>query len=139
MSEKENGRTVGSGTAFGAGEDECANTDFTSLRERSRRVAEVERRYFADNPRLGAYFTDYARDCAEKGRRFSVYEPAEWLRWHKPADSHGMDSTVNNSDLPIISRLLVEKVPECAEFIEQRKSIYDRIFAIRSAVGVHRG
>lgn len=133
---KKKGRTVGSGTTQSAGEKVlCAEHDSTSNDELARRVAEVEYRYFTDNPILGAHFIDYAKDCAERGKRFSVYEPAEWLRWHKPADSHGKDSAVNNSDLPIISRLLVEKVPECAELLERRSSKYDVVFEARTGRG----
>ena len=133
MSAEKKGRTVGSDAAKSAGEKvSCADNDST-IEELSLRVAAVERRYFSD-PRIEAYFCDHARACASAGRRFSTYERAEWLRWFKPSNSHGRDIEVDNTDIPIVARLTVERVPECKPYIELRKSKYDAVFEARRAI-----
>lgn len=129
MGAEEKGRTVGSGTAQSAGEKESAENDST-IEELTLRVAAVERRYFSD-PRIEAYFCDHARACAAAGRRFSTYERAEWLRWFRPSNSLGHDIEVDNTDIPIVARLTVERVPECLPFIELRRSKYDAVFEAR--------
>lgn len=106
--------------------------DDTSFEDLARQYAEVERRYFGDS-RIEAYFTDHARACAASGRRFSTYERAEWLRWYKPSDSRGRDIEVNNTDIPIIARLTLERVPEAVPFMELRKSKFDAVYQMRKA------
>lgn len=115
-------------------ENDCTITpeEFEAL---ALRVSEVERRYFEDNERLGAFFTDYAKDKAARGQRFSIQERAEWLRWHRPSDSYGVDAKVNNSDMSILSRLVAERVPECVGLLEQRSSRYDVVFGERGNSG----
>lgn len=121
--------------AVGDGREEAteARDDSTSFEELARRYAEVERRYFGD-ARIEAYFTDHARACAAAGRRFSTYERAEWLRWYKPSDSRGRDIEVNNTDIPIIARLTLERVPEAVPFMELRKSKFDAVYQARKAI-----
>lgn len=121
--------------AVGDGRTEAieAQDDSTSFEELARRYAEVERRYFGD-ARIEAYFTDHARACAAAGRRFSTYERAEWLRWYKPSDSRGRDIEVNNTDIPIIARLTLERVPEAVPFMELRKSKFDAVYQARKAI-----
>lgn len=109
-----------------------AQDDSTSSEDLARQYAEVERRYFGDS-RIEAYFTDHARACAAAGRRFSTYERAEWLRWYKPSDSRGRDIEVNNTDIPIIARLTLERVPEAVPFMELRKSKFDAVYQARRA------
>jgi len=111
---------------------DSASSYDTSFEELARRYADVERRYFGDE-RIEAFFTDHARACAAAGRRFSTYERAEWLRWYKPSDSRGRDIEVNNTDIPIIARLTLERVPEAVPFMELRKSKYDPVFEARGA------
>ena len=110
-----------------------AQDDSTSFEDLALQYAEVERSYFGD-PRIEAYFTDHARACAAAGRRFSTYERAEWLRWYKPSDSRGRDIEVNNSDVPIIARLTLERVPEAVPFMELRKSKFDAVYQARKAI-----
>lgn len=134
MGAEKKGRTVGSDAAEGADENVlCAENNSTSFEELARQYAEVERRYFGDS-RIEAYFTDHARACAAAGRRFSTYERAEWLRWYRPSDSQGRDIEVNNTDIPILARLTLERVPECEPFIELRKSKYDAVYQARKAI-----
>ena len=116
----------------GLAEANSATNDDTSFRDLALRYAEAERRYFGD-ARIEAYFTDHARACAAAGRRFSTYERAEWLRWYKPSDSRGRDIEVNNSDVPIIARLTLERVPEAVPFMELRKSKFDAVYQARRA------
>lgn len=118
----------------GLAEAESATNDNTAqFEELARQYAEVERRYFSDS-RIEAYFTDHARACAAAGRRFSTYERAEWLRWYKPSDSRGRDIEVNNTDIPVIARLTLERVPEAVPFMELRKSKFDAVYQARKAI-----
>lgn len=121
--------------AVGDGREEAteARDDSTSFEDLERQYVAAERRYFGD-ARIEAYFTDHARACAAAGRRFSTYERAEWLRWYKPSDSRGHDIAVDNTDIPIIARLTLERVPECEPFIELRKSKYDAVYQARKAI-----
>ena len=133
MIAKKEARTRGL-EAMGNGLDnaDTATKDDSSFEELERQYADVERRYFGD-ARIEAYFTDHARACAAAGRRFSTYERAEWLRWYKPSDSRGRDIEVNNSDVPIIARLTLERVPEAVPFMELRKSKFDAVYQARRA------
>lgn len=134
MGAEKKGRTVGSDAAEGAGENVlCAEDNSTSFEDLERQYAEAERRYFGD-AHIEAYFTDHARACAAAGRRFSTYERAEWLRWYKPSDSQGRDIEVNNTDIPIIARLTLERVPEAVPFMELRKSKFDAVYQARMAI-----
>lgn len=134
MGAEKKGRTVGSDAAEGADENVlCAENNSTSFEDLARQYAEAERRYFGD-ARIEAYFTDHARACAAAGRRFSTYERAEWLRWYRPSDSRGRDIEVNNSDVPIIARLTLERVPEAVPFMELRKSKFDAVYQARKAI-----
>ena len=122
-------KAAGSGLAEA---ESATNDDTAQFEELARQYAEVERRYFGDS-RIEAYFTDHARACAAAGRRFSTYERAEWLRWYKPSDSRGRDIEVNNTDIPIIARLTLERVPEAVPFMELRKSRFDAVYQARRA------
>lgn len=134
MGAEKKGRTVGSDAAEGADEKVlCAEDNSTSFEDLERQYAEAERRYFGD-ARIEAYFTDRARACAAAGRRFSTYERAEWLRWYRPSDSRGRDIEVNNTDIPIIARLTLERVPEAVPFMELRKSKFDAVYQARKAI-----
>jgi len=133
MGAEKKGRTVWSDAAKSAGEEVLRQEHDTSFEELERQYTDVERRYFGDS-RVETYFTDHARACAAAGRRFSTYERAEWLRWYKLSDSRGRDIEVNNTDIPILARLTVERVPECEPFIELRKSKYDAVFEARRAI-----
>lgn len=115
-----------------AGADSATDDD-TSFEELARLYADAERRYFGDT-RVEAFFTDHARACAAAGRRFSTYERAEWLRWCRPTDSRGREIEVNNSDIPIIARLTLERVPEAVPFMELRKSKFDAVYQARRAI-----
>ena len=134
MGAEKKGRTVGSDAAEGADENVlCAENDSTSFEDLARQYVAAERRYFGDS-RIEAYFTDHARACAAAGRRFSTYERAEWLRWYKPSDSRGRDIAVDNTDIPIIARLTLERVPEAVPFMELRKSKFDAVYQARKAI-----
>ena len=134
MGAEKKGRTVGSDAAEGADEKVlCAEDNSTSFEDLERQYAETERHYFGD-ARIEAYFTDHARACAAAGRRFSTYERAEWLRWYKPSDSRGRDIKVNNTDIPILARLTLERVPEAVPFMELRKSKFDAVYQARKAI-----
>lgn len=87
-------------------------------------VAETERihqRYFGDGSPVGAYLVDYACECVESGKRFSVAERCSWLSFHDVEQ-------VNHDHVLCIARWLVEMVPECEGLIERRKSRFDLVF-----------
>lgn len=103
-----------------------------SIEELRRNVADVER-FLTDNPRLKEELVGAARESARSGKRFGVRETLERWRWFRPVMSDGSDVKVNNNMAPILARLLIEWVPECAAFVERRASAYDEVFECRRA------
>lgn len=99
--------------------------------ELRRNVADVER-FLTDNPRLKEELVGAARESARSGKRFGVRETLERWRWFRPVMSDGSDVKVNNNMAPILARLLIEWVPECAAFVERRASVYDEVFECRA-------
>lgn len=97
-----------------------------------RNVADVER-FLAENPRLWDELVETARVSVNCGRRFGVREVIERWRWLRPVVSDGSVLRLNNNATPILARLVVERVPECAGLIERRESVYDEVFADRAA------
>lgn len=102
-----------------------------STEELRRNVADVER-FLADNPHLKEELVGVARESARSGRRFGVRETLERWRWFRPVMFDGSDVKVNNNMAPILARLLIEWVPECAAFVERRASVYDEVFEFRA-------
>lgn len=102
-----------------------------SIEELRRNVADVER-FLTDNPRLKEELVGAARESARSGKRFGVRETLERWRWFRPVMSDGSDVKVNNNMAPILARLLIEWVPECAAFVERRASVYDEVFECRA-------
>lgn len=102
-----------------------------STEELRRNVADVER-FLAENPHLKEELIEVARESARSGRRFGVRETLERWRWFRPVMSDGSDVKVNNNMAPILARLLIEWVPECAAFVERRASAYDEVFECRA-------
>ena len=102
-----------------------------STEELRRNVADVER-FLAENPRLKEELVEVARESARSGRRFGVRETLERWRWFRPVMFDGSDVKVNNNMAPILARLLIEWVPECAAFVERRASVYDEVFECRA-------
>lgn len=99
--------------------------------ELRRNVADVER-FLADNPHLKEELVGVARESARSGKKFGVRETLERWRWFRPVMSDGSDVKVNNNMAPILARLLIEWVPECAAFVERRVSAYDEVFECRA-------
>ena len=102
-----------------------------SIEELRRNVADVER-FLADNPHLKEELVRVARESARSGKKFGVRETLERWRWFRPVMSDGSDVKVNNNMAPILARLLIEWVPECAAFVERRASAYDEVFECRA-------
>lgn len=102
-----------------------------STEELRRNVADVER-FLAENPHLKEELIEVARESARSGRRFGVRETLERWRWFRPVMFDGSDVKVNNNMAPILARLLIEWVPECAAFVERRASVYDEVFECRA-------
>ncbi len=94
-------------------------------------VSRVERELEANTP-LKEFIVTRAREHMERGTRFGMQGLVEEMRWRPRADSKGRDMTLNNNDAAIVTRLLIEQMPEVAPFIECRRSKYDRVFEMRA-------
>lgn len=134
MGAEKKGRTVGSDAAKSADEKVlCAKND--SITEvRRLRVAEVERRFTGIDKHLWDELVQTAQEHAAAGRWFNIQGIVEDWRDGGRVTGDGGSFRLNHNDCPILSRLLVEAVPECRGFIEMRKSVYDEIFAERTNV-----
>lgn len=112
----------------------ATNDDNTEVRRL--RVAEVERRFTGIDRHLWDELVQTAQEHAAAGRWFNIQGIVEGWRDGGRVTGDGGSFRLNNTDCPILSRLLVEAVPECRGLIEMRKSVYDDIFAERSAAHV---
>lgn len=131
---KKKGRTVGSGTTQSAGEKvSCAENDSTT-EVRRLRVAEVERRFAGIDKHLWDELVQTAQEHAAAGRWFNIQGIVEGWRDGGRVTGDGGSFRLNHNDCPILSRLLVEAVPECKPYIELRKSKYDAVFEARRAI-----
>lgn len=128
MGAEKKGRTVGSDAAKSA-DTTIINDELERLRHA---VTSVELEYFGGSGK-GDPFIDYAKRCAEAGRKFSIHERGAFFTWHAASDMRGRSIKLNHNDGPILARLVVERVPQCLPFIELRRSRYDIVFAERAA------
>lgn len=103
--------------------------DITAL---THRVWEVERWQDANGP-LVDFIDMRARKHVECGTRFGMQSIIEDIRWYRPTDGKGCDAAINNSWVSILTRLLIERMPEVAPLIECRRSKYDRVFELRAS------
>lgn len=108
--------------------DSTIQEDITAL---THRVWDVERWQDANGP-LVDFIDRRARKHVECGTRFGMQSIIEDIRWYRPVDSKGCDAAINNSWVPILTRLLIERMPEVAPLIECRRSKYDVIFEMRA-------
>lgn len=134
MGEKKDARSRGlAATGGGQPKERTGKIPSTHSSEELRRsVAGVEC-FLTENPSLRDELVETAQASVRSGRKFGVREVLERWRWYRPVTSGGSDLRVNNNDAPIIARLLIEWVPECAGLIELRASAYDEVFADRAA------
>ena len=95
-------------------------------------VNRVERELEANKP-LKEFIVTSAREHVERGTRFGMHGLVEEMRWRPRADSRGRDMTLNNNDAAIVTRLLIEQMPEVVPLIECRRSKYDRVFELRAS------
>lgn len=108
--------------------DSTTQDDITAL---THRVWDVERWQDANGP-LVDFIDRRARKHVECGTRFGMQSIIEDIRWYRPTDGKGCDAAINNSWVPILTRLLIERMPEVAPLIECRRSKYDVIFEMRA-------
>lgn len=94
-------------------------------------VNRVERELEANTP-LKEFIVTRAREHVERGTRFGMQCLVEEMRWRPRADIKGRDMTLNNNDAAIVTRLLIEQMPEVAPYVERRHSKYDRVFELRA-------
>lgn len=62
---------------------------------------------------------------AAAGRRFSVSEAIQKIRWRDRIDGEGHDVRVNDHWAPIWSRILVAKYPQVKQYVVQKKTPWD--------------
>lgn len=77
-----------------------------------------------ENPKVFALFERFALQAARRQRQFGMKALAERVRWEVMAkwekDEEGF--RINNSHTAYLGRMLVQKHPHLAEFIEFRKA-----------------
>jgi hypothetical protein len=79
-------------------------------------------RWIAENPEAWRLFVRLAEDRATLGRRFSIEQLVQRVRWDWPGATEGGDGfRVNNSYRAYLARRLIEAVPACAGLIETRR------------------
>ena len=121
--------SAGSGLAKA---NSATNDDITEVRRL--RVAEVERRFAGIDRHLWDELVQTAQEHAAAGRWFNIQGIIEDWRDGGRVAGDGGKFRLNHNDCPILSRLVMEAVPECRGLIETRKSVYDEIFAERANV-----
>jgi len=88
-------------------------------------VSKVENSYFwANAGRSGQALIAYAKACVAAGRRISIREYTHFA-------AGGGSPQSDHNDEAIVSRLLLERLPECRKYVSLRRSRFDRVFARR--------
>lgn len=83
------------------------------------------RAWTEENPQAWRYMLAEAEERARDGRRFGMQELAEWVRRGDFTDRHGRPTRINNTIVPPLARIVVERCPECRPYIEIRTRAYD--------------
>lgn len=85
------------------------------------------REWIRHNPQRMEEMERYALNEASHGRRFAIKTIIERIRWFDYVNDEGQPVKISNDYAPIFARLLIEKHPELAQFLETRPSAYDRL------------
>lgn len=80
------------------------------------------------NPDAWACMVSAALAEAKAERRFSVRYLTERVRATAFVDVQGRASSVDNSLTPVLARLLIERYPSVAPYVELRRARCDRAF-----------
>ena len=100
-------------------------TSSPMIDERAARRMREARAWTATNADAWAWSLSRGRACAAEGRKFGMQELSEYIRRHDFTDAHGRRTTIDNSIVPALARLLVAEAPECRPYIEMRTKAYD--------------
>lgn len=79
------------------------------------------------NPDRVADMERYAMNEAAHGRKFAIKTIIERIRWFDYVNSAGQPVKISNDYAPIFARMLIDKHPELAQFIQTRPSMFDRL------------
>lgn len=79
------------------------------------------------NPDRVADMERYAMNEAAHGRKFAIKTLVERIRWFDYVNSAGQPVKISNDYAPIFARMLIDKHPELAQFIQTRPSMFDRL------------
>lgn len=87
------------------------------------RLELAAREWMDGNPRVFDLFVRFARQAAERGRRFGIGQLAERVRWEvsvawSPSDAF----KVNNNHRAYVARRLIALHPAIAAFLETRRT-----------------
>lgn len=98
---------------------------FDAIEEREARTYREKAEAWAkENPEVFKLFEKFALQAANRQRQFGMKALAEKVRWEAmmkwDKDEEGF--RINNSHTAYIGRMLVEKHPHLAQFIEFRKA-----------------
>jgi hypothetical protein len=105
------------------------NDDIKSL---IRRVLEVEHKVKDIDSHLWQELVDTAKRHVESRTWFNIQRKWEEWREAERAAGDGGAFKLDNSDSAIVSRLLLEAVPEAKPYLQTRRSKFDEVFKLRS-------
>lgn len=83
------------------------------------------RKWVDDNPLAWGEMKEIASLRASLGRRFSIGQLTEYVRFSFTTFGKSDGFKMNNSLRAELARMLIEEVPQCRPFIETRKSKVD--------------
>lgn len=93
--------------------------------EKADRYREKADEWVRDNHQAWLFICNEAVARAYQRRRFGIGELCEQVRWHMKAV--GVDDfKINNSYRAYLARRLVKEHPQCADYIEMRRSRADK-------------
>lgn len=84
------------------------------------------------NPMAWSYVEREALSRGSEGARVSPQELFEHVRRHGFTDAGGGHTTVNNTLIPALSRILMARHPELSSLVERRASAYDGLLEMMS-------
>lgn len=96
-----------------------------SVTDRARRRMARALAWVGANPQAWTYVEREALSRASEGARVSPQELFEFVRWHDFTDAGGGHTTVDNTLIPALSRILTARHPELSPLVERRASAYD--------------
>lgn len=86
--------------------------------------ARAAREWAAAHPAMVAELEAIVLDWAGAGQRFSIYAACNVLRWSRRYRKDEQPYLINNSHLPTVADMLIERHPWLNKFIERRARGY---------------